>query len=972
MQVKEVSNLITRIQQAVAYGEQSSEDELIELAGEHEDAIAYATQRLEPVIDYIERGLVSEAIALADTEPVLPDLLAELDFFELEEWNALLESQTIQVVAQVPTHLLEVLNDAYTSEASTKKLLQRFRAASLVRKPLLERTAILKRLAKKDPDNALWSDNVVAYETALLKQVPDQLRRLVDSQDLHGLRKLNEQLQEPWSVKVPAALKKQTATSFLKLQAADAQRQLRPVADDLSTAFSEFDVDSGTGLANKFRTLERIAQLPPNHELYTVAGPALDWVDTRLERNAVDQRRQQAINELTMALDEDAGEQELQSIYYRATEGDEVLPEALQTRLNNHIETKRIAAKRKQTSVIVSIVAVSSLLVLAVGYGVRTSVHNSEVKGHATRLAELLKEGEQLGDLTSPNDYVRQLEETAPQVLEAPDVAALKSKLDGLRNTEQDRKSRLTELLAATKPAAETHDQWELFPLAEAKLKESRKLVKNNEEQLQIDRAEAAVNKSRAQLQTVTDSAFSDELRDIAAKLKVLPEEQSAYAPFISRLTALKGRKHVSPGLIVSVESLLEKATEERAMIRINGDISLQLQAITATVGDANRYRSAIKSYMVNHGQTARAADFKTSSSEQPVWEAVDQWADLREELTEVAALSAYDARKLVARYEDFVRQHGVYPDPNVPKRMAAIKLIAARVAGKESIPDTIQRIFAATIFANCYCLDLEDGKRYYASSAPYLQGEKIRVDDYFTASKTMAGRGKSFATRQVTARYRKPPASPEDWVAPQTLVTKKVIEPILESQKIEQAFEESMRDICVALTTQERMDEVLKLLLLEAMLQLGSSGSEFLRTESVGVLDRLAKINVSRTSNWAAPSGELKNERKICARRMPQIVKEMTLMFERAIRLRNKELSKQLTPEMVWVGWLHRDMQREWTVSFKDAAPQNAELFCFTKTQANELVRATVGSIKNGVSAIGPLAQSDREGRPVFIEKQP
>ena len=49
-----------------------------------------------------------------------------------------------------------------------------------------------------------------------------------------------------------------------------------------------------------------IANLPPDHEIMDVAGPAVEWIEGELEQQRVAQKRQQAIANLQIGLDRDA------------------------------------------------------------------------------------------------------------------------------------------------------------------------------------------------------------------------------------------------------------------------------------------------------------------------------------------------------------------------------------------------------------------------------------------------------------------------------------------------------------------------------------------------------------------------------------------------------------------------------------------------------------------------------------------
>ena len=69
-----------------------------------------------------------------------------LDFPELAEWTGVLAEFKVAPVPEMPHDTLAQLEDAYSTTADSKQLLQRFRGLSLARAPLAERIDVLRLL----------------------------------------------------------------------------------------------------------------------------------------------------------------------------------------------------------------------------------------------------------------------------------------------------------------------------------------------------------------------------------------------------------------------------------------------------------------------------------------------------------------------------------------------------------------------------------------------------------------------------------------------------------------------------------------------------------------------------------------------------------------------------------------------------------------------------------------------------------
>src|SRR5687767_9088108 len=96
--------------------DQTRTEGLADLASEYAALCREANARLRRCGDYLRRGMRTEAVHLAEAQPSLLDLVAALDFPELQEFQ---NTCSIYELSPPPKLLMEVaqeLNEAYALE----------------------------------------------------------------------------------------------------------------------------------------------------------------------------------------------------------------------------------------------------------------------------------------------------------------------------------------------------------------------------------------------------------------------------------------------------------------------------------------------------------------------------------------------------------------------------------------------------------------------------------------------------------------------------------------------------------------------------------------------------------------------------------------------------------------------------------------------------------------------------------------
>ena len=155
----------------------------------------------------LRQGLRSEAIRLAEAEPVLLDVVAILDFPERQQWVATLGRFGIARPAGLLVDLAAELNEAYAQEQPLAPLLARHRLLAISQAPLRMRIETLREIAGLEQNNPIWQEDLLGYERERQKQVEREVTEAANAGDAAWLATLDGELRDtPWLAAPPAQL----------------------------------------------------------------------------------------------------------------------------------------------------------------------------------------------------------------------------------------------------------------------------------------------------------------------------------------------------------------------------------------------------------------------------------------------------------------------------------------------------------------------------------------------------------------------------------------------------------------------------------------------------------------------------------------------------------------------------------------------------------------------------------------------
>ncbi len=981
MTLAELEALIREIQTILESPVEPVHEELIDLALRHEQLVSAAHARLEKVEALLSRGLRTEALELAERDPDLNDVLATLDFPELATWNELLRRNEIQTA---PTILLEAaaeLNDAYLATASLNKLLQQYRTVNLARAPLAERIAVLRRLVSKDPQNPAWPKDLIRFERHRIKELASDFQQAVRQQDLAALTQLDREVSSnSWSVTVPESVRQQVTQAHTDLRRREARRELEQLSHQLSDAYSEFNYALASRLQQRFSAVQSISAVTPDDPLMDIAGPALDWIAEQSRKLQQEQDHKQAVTELETALDRQTSIDELEKLYHRAVRHGDAVPRQLEQRIAARRD-QLISSSRQRRNLTIAAVAAACLAAAAsILFVVQNMQFNQSVKNHDDRLAELLVAAEQSGQVSAVQEYLDEVQQIDPQILQTPQLLARSNQLSSLiqqengrlRQLDQLRKRLSNELTSATLPS-------ELSQATDT-LEELNALLKGEQERALWLESEQLLLDTRTTLQQQIDNQFSAALDELIAEIEVLPDDNvSPHDALIARLQVLNSSPEVSLPLQQSVTALLTKLVNDRKMVSQNLDMAASLQDITNSAGKETQFADALTSYLRGNPGTGRTADFESVLNEESaIWKQVGNWNSfcLRLVAVDLTAVSPATAAELVTEAESLAMKSAPFAEQLLSEPIiAALRAAASRTSAEfPSTTDRVRAIFNRRTITDAYLIRTNEGVSYYSGFPPDNNSNVTLTFNYFTTTSGTQTKPETLRFDEVENAAGR---EGDGWLSPQTHMYRRIDQQLKDRNNSEKPFETLVADLVLQIAATKDVDPVLRTLLVDELIRIGAGGSEGFRLASEETRAQLAGLAISSLTNWAAPADPRADEaRREATRFFESGLERLQEQLPQAVRITQSLSAPASLAELRWVGWTHKNARSEWIVSFRpdlQLTTKNGELVVFhhEATAAAPVVMASIGRFNNQstLSQVAePVAALPREGRPVYL----
>jgi hypothetical protein len=238
-----------------------------------------ANQRLRRCAEYLRRGMRSAAVHLADCQPNLLLAVSALRFPERAAWAELCVAHGMQAPAVLEADCLEELKAATDRERALQPLLSRHRLLAIARASASARLEITRTLAREDPQNPAWPQEIRELEAVRLEEIEVELPAALRDRRESAIEALwTELTAQPWLLEIP-----RTIRTPLERESTDLKNRktLSEIPNLLADLLSNFRADPSrpevSNLLKNWKEAVATLTVAVPADLAGQIQPVLDW-----------------------------------------------------------------------------------------------------------------------------------------------------------------------------------------------------------------------------------------------------------------------------------------------------------------------------------------------------------------------------------------------------------------------------------------------------------------------------------------------------------------------------------------------------------------------------------------------------------------------------------------------------------------------------------------------------------------------
>jgi hypothetical protein len=247
----------------------------------------------------------AEALRQAQLEPDVLKVYAELDFPNRELWEETALRTGLAVPPRLNAKLARRLNQAYAEAQSTEDLLRQHRLLALQRAPLQRRLEVLRLLSAAEPNNLGWSEDVQDFEAARFDEIRAAINDPTKANNWAIVRGLLDDLQaENWLTPPPLDVIAAVQERHDDMRRKQGERLLRLLNPQLQRMVSDGNLEGAMDLeAQAIKVVEDYG-IPDKSPLVVPLRQTTDWIDAERKRRKLQKQYDQALDQLTRALED--------------------------------------------------------------------------------------------------------------------------------------------------------------------------------------------------------------------------------------------------------------------------------------------------------------------------------------------------------------------------------------------------------------------------------------------------------------------------------------------------------------------------------------------------------------------------------------------------------------------------------------------------------------------------------------------
>lgn len=820
-----------------------------------------ANDRLRRCVDYLHRGLRTEAVQLAECQPNLIDLAAALDLRERTAWDELCQSVGVMRPPRLSVEAAQELNEAYATHQALAPVLARHRILAVARAPLSLRLGVMRQAAERDRNSPFWEDDLRTFEAARIREMRTEADAAVRKGDQQKLGQLAaELLPNAWHVDIPADLKQALETVARSSRQDQAVRLWQAMLPDLETMYSAQSLEGCAELLNRWRAIGENAGIVPPAELEEQIKPIAEWVMAEERERKTQVEFEALLDKLEDALSADASRRTLEGLHRKAARLGQTIPDWLEKRYMRAIKLHEMAGRRRirvaAVALIVLLVAGGSLgtwMYLRISRQTKLDRYDAEITACLNAEPQRLSDAQDIWDVLLRDD--RKLSDDLRMI-------SLKHQLDDAVTTERRRGQLFDADIQAAKSALTGEPSDAMLSLVEDHLRKAAPRAKLEVEKQTLAALESQAVSIATKLATVRDGAFLKDVRALNAEVDGLKDidlkaDPDAFARKLADLRKsledLRAREGVSRIALAELNPPDERLKTWRgrydalvAELDKNNKLKQLIAEVRKSTVASQVLAAALKTAADALPDSSRKRDFTQAIAEAPRWAAVEEWGRLVK--TWAGSLTP-DGKQLPDRAAAVAGYLQKFPDSPWKAQIGLYQSFLAQgqqtAAADGAWRTKLTELMKRPLFSGMSCIKTKAGKQYYLEGDGNLKEIAPRVQ--FTAVLNLDG------SKTETISLSIEELDGRTFPAPQREMAKAVLTR-LDSMRAEE-WDTFAIDVMRAIAEARQVDPILRVIVAQDVIRLiqeqkASWGLDDLWGEDAKVL---ADVGAGQV-NWVNP----------------------------------------------------------------------------------------------------------------------
>lgn len=352
----------------LATADRARTPELNSLATEFAGLCQEANGRLRRCLDYLRHGRRSEAIQLAESQPLLLDVVTALDFPEIDDWQQVCAAYGLARSARVMMEAARELNEAYAPEQTLAELLARQRSLALSRAPLAQRLTVLRELSRRDLRNPAWQEDIRGLEQARLREISAEALVAIKGRQVEAIDRLMTELKETtWSVPVPEELKTTLSAASMKNHRDVAAQQLWELAPSVNAACASGSIQEARDVLKQWSAIVKASGFALPADLREVIRPLNEMIDAEEDRRERERQLGAVCERLRQAIRAAEPLEQLKTLHLEAVRLELPIPDAIDRQYKQAlVEAEKTRRHETRRNYLLAI-ALAAVVALALG-----------------------------------------------------------------------------------------------------------------------------------------------------------------------------------------------------------------------------------------------------------------------------------------------------------------------------------------------------------------------------------------------------------------------------------------------------------------------------------------------------------------------------------------------------------------------------------------------------------------------------